>query len=120
MRRFITVSFSATGSTPARAATRRRWMGRCTATTSRPRLWRTLCPATTEGFEPLRRYPRLRRRVLGVASNRLFDVFVPLVEHSAKYPYDDVGAWIVDSVAPLGGTYQHNVNSAFQGRWIDV
>jgi oligoendopeptidase F len=79
-----------------------------------------LIAVTKEGVEPLRRYHRLRRRVLGVASYRLFDVFVPLVEHSAKYPYDDVGAWIVDSVAPLGGTYQQNVKSAFQGRWIDV
>src|ERR1044071_6983424 len=79
-----------------------------------------LIAVTKEGVEPLRRYHRLRRRVLGVASYRLFDVFVPLVEHSAKYPYDDVGAWIIDSVSPLGRTYQQNVKSAFDGRWIDV
>jgi oligoendopeptidase F len=62
----------------------------------------------------------LRRRMLGLASYRLFDVFVPLVEHDARYPYDEVGAWIVDSVAPLGSTYQQNVKGAFDGRWIDV
>jgi oligoendopeptidase F len=79
-----------------------------------------LIAATKEGVEPLRRYHRLRRRVLGVSTYRLFDVFIPLVEHAARYPYDDVGAWIVDSVAPLGGEYQRNVRSAFDGRWIDV
>ena len=79
-----------------------------------------LIAVTKEGVEPLRRYHRLRRRVLGLSTYRLFDVFVPLVEHAARYPYDEVGAWIVDSVAPLGKTYQQNVTAAFDGRWIDV
>jgi oligoendopeptidase F len=79
-----------------------------------------LIEVTKEGVEPLRRYHRLRRRVLGVSSYRLFDVFVPLVEHAVRYGYDDVGPWIVDSVAPLGPEYQQNVRRAFDGRWIDV
>jgi len=79
-----------------------------------------LIAVTKEGVGPLRRYHRLRRRVLGLSTYRLFDVFVPLVEHTAKYQYDEVGAWIVDSVSPLGTVYQANVKSAFDGRWIDV
>ena len=79
-----------------------------------------LIEVTKQGAEPLRRYHRLRRHVLGGPTYRLFDVFVPLVEHTARYPYDDVGAWIVDSVAPLGREYQQNVRRAFDGRWIDV
>ena len=79
-----------------------------------------LIAVTKEGVEPLQRYHRLRRRVLGLSTYRPFDVFVPLVEHAARYPYDEVGAWIVDSVAPLGQTYQQNVKQAFDGRWIDV
>jgi oligoendopeptidase F len=79
-----------------------------------------LIAVTKQGVAPLRRYHRLRRRVLGMSTYRLFDVFVPLVEHSARYPYDEVGAWIVDSVSALGPTYQQHVKSAFDGRWIDV
>jgi oligoendopeptidase F len=79
-----------------------------------------LIASTRAGVEPLRRYHRLRRRVLGVASYRLFDVFVPLVEHDERYPYDQVGAWIADSVAPLGADYQTHVREAFRGGWIDV
>jgi oligoendopeptidase F len=79
-----------------------------------------LIDVTKAGVEPLRRYHRLRRRVLGVDSYRLFDVFLPLVEHDVRYPYDEVGAWIVDSVAPLGRDYQQHVRRAFDGRWIDV
>ena len=77
--------------------------------------------ASTKGnVEPLRRYHRLRKRVLGLDDYRLFDIFVPLVEHDTRYPYDQVGDWIVDSVSPLGKDYQQHVRQAFEGRWIDV
>ena len=79
-----------------------------------------LITATKAGVEPLRRYHRLRRRVLGVETYRLFDVFVRLVEHDARYRYEDVGEWIANSVAPLGREYQQHVRSAFEGGWIDV
>ena len=79
-----------------------------------------LIAVAKQNVEPLRRYHRLRRRVLGLDRYQLFDIFVPLVEHDEKYPYDDVGSWIVDSVAPLGGEYQARVREAFERRWIDV
>jgi oligoendopeptidase F len=75
---------------------------------------------TKAGVEPLRRYHRLRRRVLGLETYRLYDVFVPLAQHDASYPYDQVGGWIAESVAPLGAEYQRHVREAFDGRWIDV
>ena len=79
-----------------------------------------LIAGTRQGVEPLRRYHRLRRRVLGVETYRLFDVSLPLVEHDVRYPYDQVGDWIVDSVAPLGDQYQQQVRRAFDEGWIDV
>jgi oligoendopeptidase F len=79
-----------------------------------------LIAATKEGVEPLRRYHRLRRRALGVETYSLYDLFVPLVEHDVRYPYDDVGEWIVESVAPLGPDYQQLVRQAFRDQWIDV
>jgi oligoendopeptidase F len=42
------------------------------------------------------------------------------VQHDARYPYDEVGDWIVQSVAPLGREYQQQVRTAFEGGWIDV
>jgi oligoendopeptidase F len=80
----------------------------------------TLIHEAKAGVEPLRRYHRLRRRVLGVDTYRLFDVFVPLVQHDVRYPYDEVLDWITASVAPLGREYQDNVRRAFEGGWIDV
>jgi oligoendopeptidase F len=85
-----------------------------------PAVVENLISVTREGVEPFRRYHRLRRRVLGVDTYRLFDVFVPLVEHDVQYPYDEVDRWIIDSVIPLGREYQQQVRRAFDGRWIDV
>ena len=85
-----------------------------------PAVVENLIAVTRQGVEPLRRYHRLRRRVLGVDTYRFFDVFVPLVEHDVQYRYDDVGAWIVESVAPLGPEYQREVRRALEERWIDV
>jgi oligoendopeptidase F len=85
-----------------------------------PSVVENLIAVTKSGVEPLRRYHRLRRRVLGLDRYRLFDVFVPLVEHDARYPYDEVGDLIVESVAPLGREYQAHVSEAFERGWIDV
>ena len=79
-----------------------------------------LIAVTKQAVEPLRRYHRLRRRALGLERYQLFDIFVPLLEHDAKYPYDGVGSWIAESVAPLGPEYQARVREAFDHRWIDV
>ena len=80
----------------------------------------TLIQETKAGVAPLQRYHRLRRRVLGAASYKLFDTAIPLVDHDVRYPYDDVLDWIAASVAPLGREYQELVRGAFEGRWIDV
>jgi oligoendopeptidase F len=72
------------------------------------------------GVEPLRRYERLRKRVLGVDSYHLYDGTIPLVEFDRRYPYHDVTEWIVESTAVLGADYQARVRRAFAERWIDV
>ena len=79
-----------------------------------------LIRVTKAGVEPLRRYHRLRRRVLGVDSYKLHDLFVPLARHDERYPYDEVGELIIESVVPLGAEYQSHVRAAFRERWIDV
>ena len=80
----------------------------------------TLIQEAKVGVAPLRRYHRLRRKVLGADTYKLFDTSVPLVQLDARYPYDEVLDWIVASMAPLGRQYQQQVRSAFDGGWIDV
>ena len=79
-----------------------------------------LIATTRAGAEPLRRYEKLRRKVLGVKEYHLYDGTIPLVEFDKSYPYHDVLDWIVESVAPLGAEYQARMRRAFAERWIDV
>jgi oligoendopeptidase F len=79
-----------------------------------------LIETTRTGTEPLRRYHRLRRRVLGLPSYQVYDFAIPLVTHDKKYAYDEVLDWIVDAVVPLGPEYQARMREGFSGRWIDV
>jgi oligoendopeptidase F len=79
-----------------------------------------LIATTRAGTEPLRRYERLRRRVLGLESYHGYDGTIPLVEFTEHYPYRQVLDWIVESVAPLGRRYQDRLREAFGARWVDV
>ncbi len=72
------------------------------------------------GTEPLRRYHRLRKRVLGLETYHAYDQLVPLIDFDRKYEYPDVLDEVVEAMAPLGAAYQQNVRKAFEGRWIDV
>ncbi len=79
-----------------------------------------LIETTRAGVEPLRRYHRLRRKVLGVPSYQVYDFSIPLVTFHKKYDYEQVLDWIVESVAPLGPEYQARLREGFRGGWIDV
>jgi oligoendopeptidase F len=79
-----------------------------------------LITATKAGTNPLRRYHRLRKRVLGVDTYHAYDTTIPLVDFDRKYQYDDVLDWLTASVAPLGAGYQNHMRNAVAGAWIDV
>jgi len=79
-----------------------------------------LIATTRAGTQPLQRYHRLRKEVLGLDSYRLYDGAIPLARHDKKYRYDQVKDWIIESVAQLGVDYQSLMREAFAGRWIDV
>ncbi len=79
-----------------------------------------LIETTRAGVEALRRYHKLRRRVLQVDSYQVYDLSIPLVEFDRRYPYDAVLDHIVTSVGPLGAPYQTTMRRGFAGGWIDV
>ena len=79
-----------------------------------------LIETTKAGTEPLRRYHRLRKRVLGVSSYHNYDATIPLVDFEDKYPYDDVLEWLPASVEPLGMDYKRQLRDVLFGDWIDV
>jgi oligoendopeptidase F len=79
-----------------------------------------LIETTKAGTEPLRRYHRLRKRVLGLDTYHAYDTTLPLMDVTEKYPYEDVLEWLPASVAPLGPDYQRQLREALNSGWIDV
>jgi oligoendopeptidase F len=79
-----------------------------------------LIETTKAGTEPLRRYHRLRKRVLGLDAYHAYDTTIPLVDFDRKYPYEGVLDWLPASVAPLGAEYQRTMRDVLSGEWIDV
>jgi oligoendopeptidase F len=79
-----------------------------------------LIATTKSETGPLRRYHRLRKRVLGLETYHSYDTSIPLVNFDRKYPYEDVLQWLPDSVAALGPEYQRKVREILGGECIDV
>jgi oligoendopeptidase F len=84
------------------------------------RVVENLIDVAREGTAPLRRYHRLRRQALGLASYFIFDDQIPLVEHGRSYGYEEAREWVIESVAPLGAAYQDGMRAAFRNASIDV
>jgi len=79
-----------------------------------------LITATKAGVEPLRRYHRLRKRVLGLDRYHTYDATIPLVDFDRTYPYEQATAWLPESVSALGPDYQRQLREVLAGEWIDV
>lgn len=79
-----------------------------------------LVAQTKAGAEPLQRYHKLRRRVLGLSTYHTYDSAIPLVDLDEKYPYDEVLDWLPRSVEPLGADYQQKMREILAGQCIDV
>jgi oligoendopeptidase F len=85
-----------------------------------PSVVENLIETTKAGTEPLRRYHRLRKRVLDLKSYHTYDTTIPLVDFDRKYPYEQVLEWLAASVTPLGDEYQRELRDTLRGDWVDV
>ena len=109
---------SATGSTRRRAATRTTLDAALHGNNIPTAVVENLIETTKAGTEPLRRYHRLRKRVLGLDTYHAYDATIPLVDFDRQYPYEDVLDWLPASVAPLGADYQRQMRGR-AGRRLD-
>ena len=72
-------------------------------------------------LEPLHRYVRLKKRVLGVEEIGMHDVYAPLVgEAKIDIAYDEAKNLILTALAPLGQDYVEQSRKGFREGWIDV
>ncbi len=68
----------------------------------------------------MRRYARLRRRVLGLDRLLYCDVKAPLdPDYAPRITFERAGELIAQAVGPMGPDYAEIVRTAFERRWID-
>ena len=116
MRRSTTACCSATGFTPSPAATSSTLDAALHGNNIPTAVVENLIETTKAGTEPLRRYHRLRKRVLGLDTYHNYDTTIPLVDFDRQYPYEHVLDWLPASVAPLGDDYRIRLARSARGR----
>jgi len=71
-------------------------------------------------LEPLHRYYRLRKKVLGVAELRHYDVYAPLVPQALRRTsWEEAVDLVSGALAPLGEEYVSILRGGLLGRWAD-
>ncbi len=83
-------------------------------------VYTTLVDTVRAGAAPLRRYLKLRQKILGLDSYHLYDGQAPLVKDDAVWPYRPARELVLDSVAPLGAEYQAKLKELLEGGRLDV
>jgi oligoendopeptidase F len=80
-----------------------------------------LIEAIHESLPAFHSYVSLRRRVLGLESLDMYDMYVPLVaDFDLDVSWEQARRWVLASIAPLGAEYQAAAEQAFDQRWFDV
>ncbi len=84
------------------------------------KVYLNLINTAKENSKPLKRYLRLRKRILGLKKYYNYDGTVDLVEFEKDYEYDNAKHMVLKSVAPLGKEYTAKMEKAISEGWIDV
>lgn len=80
-----------------------------------------LVKVVNDNLTNLHRYMSLRKKVLGIENQHMWDVYVPLVElPENEYPFEDGVDIVLKALSPLGNDYCDALKNGIDSRWIDV
>lgn len=86
-----------------------------------PIVYDNLIHAVHGALPLMHEYISLRKQVLGVAEQHVYDIFVPLVDNAEiKLPFEEAYQLVIDGLAPLGKEYQALLKKGKDEGWIDV
>jgi oligoendopeptidase F len=79
-----------------------------------------LMETVEKNLPALHEYYDLRKKALGLARLRHYDVYVPLVKDvTVRHSYDEAVAVIAEALAPLGPDYCATLEQGLKGGWVD-
>lgn len=80
-----------------------------------------LLDAVGKGTEPLHKYIALRKKVLGVDTLNMYDLYVSMVkEQELALEYEDAVKLVKEALKVMGKEYSDVLASAFESGWIDA
>ncbi len=84
-------------------------------------VYENLIAAVNKNFAPLHRYIALRKKLLGLKEQHMYDLYVPIVENAEmKLPYEKACETVKTALAPMGDEYVGLLDKAMKEGWIDV
>ena len=84
-------------------------------------IYNNLIETINKNMNTIYKYYDLKRHVLGVSKLHLYDVYTPMVkENDCIYTFNDAKNIAFSALKVLGDDYLHNLQKAFDERWIDV
>lgn len=84
-------------------------------------VYTNLIDAVNKNFAPLHRYIALRKKLLGVRDQHMYDLYVPIVDDAEmKLPYEEACETVKTALSPMGDEYVGLLNRAMTEGWIDV
>ncbi|MGE5679317.1 MAG: oligoendopeptidase F [Bacillota bacterium] len=80
-----------------------------------------LIRSVNANLEPLHKYIRLKRELLGLDKIHYEDIYVSSVKAvDKKYTFEEAKKLVFESLKPLGEEYLTTLKKAFDQRWIDI
>ena len=85
------------------------------------KVYRNLLKSVKKGLPLLHRYYRDKKKLLGLKSLHMYDVYVSPIENAEiKVDYEEAFRIVKEGLSPLGTEYQDMLQNAHDNGWIDV
>lgn len=84
-------------------------------------VYNNLINTVSNNFEPLFKYYKLKKKMLGLDEMHLYDTYVSVVNDANKeYSFDEAKKLVMNALSVFGDTYVNDLSKAFSEKWIDI
>lgn len=84
-------------------------------------VYKNLIQAVHDSMDSMYHYVKLRKNLLQLDELHMYDVYVPMVEHSdRKISYEEAKNLVREGLSVLGEDYISILNEGYENGWIDV
>ena len=85
------------------------------------KVFNSLIESVSNGLEPLFKYYRLKREIMGLDELHIYDTYADVLpKYNKKYTYENAKKLIKETLSVFGDEYLSYIDKAFNEKWIDV